>query len=139
MLHQDQGFIDALLASIAAIPLRRSAEADAALATARRRAEAVIEIDAAGAEQRCPGCRSNKRVSWGSSRAGARRWRCKACGKTWTGGTAALLARLGGVSKPCWFALCSDASVRYAEASEARGDPPCPALIRPNSAACLPA
>jgi len=45
----------------------------------------------------------------------------------------------GGVSKSCWFALCSDASVRYAEASEAPGDPPCPASIRPNSAACLPA
>ncbi|MBO6886188.1 MAG: hypothetical protein JJ869_21810 [Marivita sp.] len=45
----------------------------------------------------------------------------------------------GGVSKSCWFALCSYVPVRYAEASEARGDPPCPASIRPNSAACLPA
>ena len=45
----------------------------------------------------------------------------------------------GGVSKACWFALCSCAPVRYAEVSEARGDPPCPASIRPNSAACLPA
>ena len=48
-------------------------------------------------------------------------------------------AKAGGVSKPCWFVLCSDASVRYAEAAAAAGDPPCPASIRPNSAACLPA
>jgi len=48
-------------------------------------------------------------------------------------------AATGGVSKACWFALCSCGSVRYAEPSEARGDPPCPASIRPNSAACLPA
>jgi hypothetical protein len=47
--------------------------------------------------------------------------------------------RWGGVSKACLFALCSCGSVRYAEPSEARGDPPCPASIRPNSAACLPA
>jgi transposase-like protein len=94
MFHQHQDFIDALLASIAALPPRRIAEAEAALATARRRAEAVIEIDAVGAEQRCPGCRSKKRVSWGSSRAGARRWRCKDCGKTWTGRTATPVARL---------------------------------------------
>ena len=45
----------------------------------------------------------------------------------------------GGVSRSCLFALCSDASVRYAEASATPGDPPCPASIRPNSAACLPA
>ena len=45
----------------------------------------------------------------------------------------------GGVSKACWFALCSCAPVRYAEVSEAQGDPPCPASIRLNSAACLPA
>ena len=45
----------------------------------------------------------------------------------------------GDVSKACWFLLCSDASVGYAEASEAQGDPPCPVLIRPNSAACSPA
>ena len=51
----------------------------------------------------------------------------------------AALVRRGGVSKACWFALCSCAPVRYAEVSEARGDPPCPASIRPNSAACLPA
>ena len=44
----------------------------------------------------------------------------------------------GGDSKPCWFALCSDWSVRYAEASAVPGDTPCPASIRPNSAACLP-
>ena len=46
---------------------------------------------------------------------------------------------LSGVSKPCWFVPCSDWSVWYAEASAARGDPPCPASIRPNSADCLPA
>ena len=48
-------------------------------------------------------------------------------------------AGVGGVSKSCWFALCSCASVRYAEATEAPGDPPCPASTRPSSAACLPA
>lgn len=52
MLHEHQGFTDALLASIAALPPRRIAEA--ALASARRCAEAVIEIDSIGTEQRCP-------------------------------------------------------------------------------------
>ena len=50
-----------------------------------------------------------------------------------------LMCGIGDVSKACWFLLCSDASVGYAEASEAQGDPPCPVLIRPNSAACSPA
>ncbi len=44
-----------------------------------------------------------------------------------------------GVSKSCWFALCFNASMRYAEVSEARGDPPCPASIQPSLAACSPA
>jgi hypothetical protein len=46
---------------------------------------------------------------------------------------------VGGVIKACWFALCSGLSVRYAEASTTPGDTPCPASIRPNSAACLAA
>lgn len=94
MLHGHQIFIDTLLASIAALPPRRIAEAEAALATARRRAEAVVEIDAVGAEQRCPACRSKSRVSWGSTRAGAQRWRCKDCGRTWTGRTDTPVARI---------------------------------------------
>jgi hypothetical protein len=48
-------------------------------------------------------------------------------------------AEKGVVSKACWFLLCSDASVGYGEAFKAQGDPPCPVLIRPNSAACSPA
>ncbi len=48
-------------------------------------------------------------------------------------------ALAGSVSKRSSFALCSDASVRYAEAPRPQGDLPCPASIRPNSAACLPA
>ena len=47
--------------------------------------------------------------------------------------------RTGDVSKACWFLLCSDASVGYGEAFKTQGDPPCPVLIRPNSAACSPA
>lgn len=94
MHYTPQFVIDALLASIVALPPRKIAEAEAALATARRRAEAVVEIDAVGAERPCPDCGCQERSSWGSTRAGARRWRCKDCGRTWSGRTGTPLAHI---------------------------------------------
>ncbi|WP_283638313.1 IS1595 family transposase [Marinovum algicola] len=86
--------IDALLSSIANLPPRKIAEAEAALATARRRAEAVVEIDAAAAERVCPRCASSERSSWGTTRTGARRWRCRTCEKTWSGRTGSPVAHI---------------------------------------------
>ena len=86
--------IDALLSSIANLPPRKIAEAEAALATARRRAEVVVGIDAAASKQACPRCGGAKRSSWGTKRAGARRWRCLACKKTWSGRTGTPVARI---------------------------------------------
>lgn len=95
MHHTPQLVIDALLATIASLPPRRIAEAEAALATARRRAEAVVEIDAVGlARPCCPHCGGQERSSWGSTRTGMRRWRCKACARTWTGRTGTPVARI---------------------------------------------
>ncbi len=55
--------IDALLSSFASLPPRKIAEAEAALATARRRADAVVEIDAVAADQACPRCANSLRPS----------------------------------------------------------------------------
>jgi transposase-like protein len=85
---------DALLKSIADLPPAQIVKAEVALATARRRAEAIVEIDAAGAERPCPHCGGQEQTSWGSTRAGAKRWRCKACSRTWTGRTDTPLARI---------------------------------------------
>jgi transposase-like protein len=86
--------IDALLSSIANLPPQKIAEAEAALASARRRAEAVVEIDAASSEQACPHCGEAERSAWGTTRAGVRRWRCSACKKTWSGRTGTPVARI---------------------------------------------
>lgn len=56
MHNTPQLVIDALLASIATLPPRRIAEAEAALAMAHQRAEAVVEIDAPGSVRPCPHC-----------------------------------------------------------------------------------
>lgn len=94
-MHYTSRFvIDALLSSIANLPPRKIAEAEAALATARRRAEAVVEIDAVAADQACPRCASSGRTSWGTTRTGARRWRCRTCAKTWSGRTGSPVAHI---------------------------------------------
>ena len=86
--------LDFLLRAIANLPPAQIVKAEAALATARRRAEAVVEIDAVGQAQGCPHCGNKERSSWGSTRAGAQRWRCKSCERTWTGRTGSPLARI---------------------------------------------
>lgn len=62
---------EALLTAIATLPPAQIVKVEAALATARRRAEAVVEIDTVGLARGCPHCGSAKRCSWGSTRAGA--------------------------------------------------------------------
>ena len=86
--------LNSLLRAIANLPPAQIVKAEAALATARRRAEAVVEIDAVGQAQGCPHCGNKERSSWGSTRAGAQRWRCKSCERTWTGRTGSPLARI---------------------------------------------
>lgn len=86
--------LDALLKSISELSPAQIGKAEAALATARRRAEAVVEIDQVGEEQACPHCCCTARSSWGTTRTGARRWRCKGCSRTWTGRTGTPLARV---------------------------------------------
>ena len=84
MRHTPQRVADALPASVAALPSRRIAEAQAALATARPRAEAVVEIDPAARSARV------RIAAAGSGPPGdrrGRRWRCKGCRRTWTGRT----------------------------------------------------
>lgn len=85
---------DGLLRSISNLPPAQIAKAEAALATARRRAEAVVEIDGAGEERACPHCGSCHRSRWVTTRTGAQRWRCKACDRTWTGRTGTPLAHI---------------------------------------------
>lgn len=86
--------LDALLNAIANLPPTQIVKAEAALATARRRAEAVVEIDTVGLARGCPHCSSAQRSAWGSTRAGAQRWRCKDCERTWTGRTGSPLSRI---------------------------------------------
>ncbi len=86
--------LDALLNAIANLPPVQIVKAEVALATARRRAEAVVEIDTVGLARGCPHCGSAQRSSWGSTRAGAQRWRCKDCEWTWTGRTGSPLSRI---------------------------------------------
>lgn len=97
MHHTLQLVIDALLASLSSLPPRKIAKAEAALATARRRAEAVLVIDAACPERLCPHCGSRERSSWGSTRTGLRRWRFKDCSRTWCGSTDTPMA---GIRRP---------------------------------------
>ena len=86
--------LDFLLRAIAPLPPAPIVKAEASLSTARRRADAVVEIDAVGQARGCPHCGGKERSSWGSTRAGAQRWRCKGCERTWTGRTGSPLARI---------------------------------------------
>ncbi|MCK0167802.1 IS1595 family transposase [Jannaschia sp. S6380] len=86
--------LDRLLRSISNLPPAQIARAEAALATARRRAEAVVEIDAVGEERACPDCGGQHRSRWGKTRTGAQRWRCGDCDRTWTGRSGTPIARV---------------------------------------------
>lgn len=86
--------LDSLLKAIASLPPSQIAEAECALAMARRRAEALVEIDAAGRARSCPQCHGMERIAWGTTRAGAQRWRCKTCKRTWTGRAGSPISRI---------------------------------------------
>ena len=63
-------------------------QAEGLVAEARKRAEAVLEIDARadadGPVASCPRCGGNARTRWGRTRTGAQRWHCSGCGATWS-------------------------------------------------------
>ena|SRR5680860_760101 len=72
--------------------------AEEMVAEARKRAEAVLEIDAraeaCGPATSCPRCGGDERIRWGRTRTGAQRWSCSACGATWSGRSGTPLARV---------------------------------------------
>jgi transposase-like protein len=73
-------------------------QAEALVAEARERAEAVLEIDAraeaGGPAASCPRCGGGERIRWARTRTGAQRWRCSGCGATWSGRSGTPLARV---------------------------------------------
>ena len=73
-------------------------QAEGLVADARKRAEAVLEIDAladaGGPAASCPRCGGDARIRWGRTRTGAQRWNCSGCGATWSGRSGTPLARV---------------------------------------------
>ena len=73
-------------------------QAEGLVADARKRAEAVLEIDAradaGGPAASCPRCGGDARTRWGRTRTGAQRWHCSGCGATWSGRSGTPLARV---------------------------------------------
>ena len=73
-------------------------QAEGLVTDARKRAEAVLEIDAradvGGRAASCPRCGSGARTRWGRTRTGAQRWNCSGCGATWSGRSGTPLARV---------------------------------------------
>ena len=89
--------LDRLLDLIKTLPPAQIGHAENALRDARRRAEAVIEIDAAAEARACPHCGGAHNVRHGRTRTGIQRWRCLSCGRTWSGLTGTPVA---GVRRP---------------------------------------
>jgi transposase-like protein len=91
----DPAELGRLLARLTPQELR---QAEALVAEARERAEAVLEIDAraeaGGPAASCPRCGGGKRIRWARTRTGAQRWRCSCCGATWSGRSGTPLARV---------------------------------------------
>ena len=83
-----------LIDIVSNLPPDRIADVEAALGDARRRAEAVVEVDEAARGRACPHCGGTESVRWGTTRTGTHRWRCKGCGRTWTGRTGTPIARI---------------------------------------------
>ena len=100
MTHEKTCSLAMHFRSIADLPPAQIAQAEKALGAARRRAGAVVEINAAGQQRACPRCGSTHRARWGSTRAGAQRWRCKGCSGHWTGRSGTPLV---GVHRPGLF------------------------------------
>jgi transposase-like protein len=73
-------------------------QAEGLVADARKRAEAVLEIDAradaGGPAASCPRCGGCARTRWGRTRTGAPRWNRSGCGATWSGRSGTPLARV---------------------------------------------
>ena len=84
-----------LLARLTPQELRQAEEI---VADARKRAEAVLEIDAradaGGPAASCPRCGGDERIRWGRTRTGTQRWNCSGCGATWSGRSGTPLARV---------------------------------------------
>jgi transposase-like protein len=72
--------------------------AESLIADARKRAEAVLEIDAradaGGPASPCPRFGGGARARWGRTRTRAQRWRCSECGATWSSRSGTPLARV---------------------------------------------
>ena len=77
--------LNELLELIGRLPPTQIAAAERALRDARHGAEATIEIDLAAAGRACPCCGGEHKVRHGQTRTGAQRWRCRRCGRTWSG------------------------------------------------------
>ena len=61
----------------------------------RRKTEAISEIEArASHEAPCPSCGIEHRQKWGRTRTGIQRYRCRGCGKTYSGRTGSVLGRI---------------------------------------------
>jgi len=58
-----------------------------------READALVEGRVSGAPP-CPHCSAERVVRWGATRGGLQRWRCGACGKTFTKATGTALAHV---------------------------------------------
>ncbi len=95
MSRFDPTEFDRLLARLSPQELRQG---EGLVADARKRAEAVQEIDAqacaCGPSASCPRCRGATRTRWGRTRTGAQRWNCSGCGATWSGRSGTPLARV---------------------------------------------
>ena len=73
-------------------------QAEGLIADARKRVEAVLEIDAradaSGPTAVCPRCGADARTRWCRTRTGAQQWNCSGCGATWSGHSGTPLTRV---------------------------------------------
>lgn len=89
--------IETLRDLIRHLPPELIGDAEIVVRDARRRSEAGAEIDKAcrnGDARVCPHCRGTQHQRWGLSVAGAQRWRCSGCDRTWSGRTGTRIAHL---------------------------------------------
>ena len=61
----------------------------------RRKTEAISEIEARASQVKpCPSCGIEHRQKWGRTRTGIQRYRCRGCGKTFSGRSASIIGRI---------------------------------------------
>lgn len=76
-------------------------DAGTRLGDARRRREALAEIEARTERERnCPLCGGERRQGWGRTRTGVQRYRCGGCRRTWCGRTGSAIR---GIHRPDLF------------------------------------